>query len=682
MAFIYDDPALTYDDAGTTYEGLPFIFDDVTVAVEFGFGYAPLATTVVWQPVTSYVREINVDRGRSSEFSTYGPGTCTLTVDNRDRRFDPEHTTGPFYGDLLPMVPMRVTTSYGGTDYTLFYGFVTGWPTAYNQSNSDAVSTITAVDGTRLLANTVLNPAYEQVVVSDPDLAIYFPMQPESLRTGGVLGQLPTLIGTWDYNNRAKAPLRGTATFTTASAPVQVDQSLRYDTTKNDVGTWLAGWEQAAATAYSIPFGTPPSSTDVFFDAPLKTLELWLTSVDGERFGNSGGSPATSRAMVRVFYGDGTGGYDNSILLAVNDDGTLSTIQYYTDTVGHSDSGLSTPSLTPQATNHIVVTANSTNVLMYVNGSLVYNQAFNSTTQSRGASYDFSQVNLYIYANRYAHVSAYYDTFDAAKVAERYAAGFGYTGDLSSGRLSRTLDDAGWPSAWRDIETGVQTVGAYRSGDVSARDYLEQVENAEQGELFVSRGGDVVLKSRTTADASTPVALFDDDGTDFPFANVQVDANTVDAIRNSVAVRYATDTVTVEDSGSVAAYGRAQQSLNAQLIDDPADATAIGEARLAATKDPRTRVRRLDVNVRADTSMVPTVAALELADDVTVSFTPTGVGDELWRAVRVQGLSHTITLERWDCQLYLAPGPINTNGPLMLLNDDEYGKLSSGNKLG
>lgn len=80
MATTYDNPSLTYDDAGTTYEGLPFIFDDVTVAVEFGFGYQPLATDVVWQPATSYVRAINVDRGRSSEFSTYGPGTCTLTV--------------------------------------------------------------------------------------------------------------------------------------------------------------------------------------------------------------------------------------------------------------------------------------------------------------------------------------------------------------------------------------------------------------------------------------------------------------------------------------------------------------------------------------------------------------------------------------------------------------------------
>jgi hypothetical protein len=672
MAFIYDDPALTYDDAGTTYEGLPFIFDDVTVAVEFGFGYQPLATDVVWQPVTSYVRGINVDRGRSSEFSTYGPGTCTLTVDNRDRRFDPEHTTGPFYGDLLPMVPIRVTTSYGGTDYTLFYGFVTGWPTAYNQSNSDAVSTITAVDGNRLLANTVLNPAYEQVVVSDPDLAIYFPMQPEYWRDGGYLS--PQKYGLWDYTNTVKSSfnLDGTGTFTDAAAPVQVNKSFRYDTTKNVAGTHLAGWDVISAGGYGST-GEP-----LGFNGALKTLEVWLENVDEERADTG----SIGQAFVSAAFGDDSAGYLSFLEISPEADSTLYRIRYYTDTVGHDQTGISGAQLNAEAINHLVLTANDTNVLLYLNGSVVYNVAFNDTVDPYSFGSDFRQMVFGAYSNRFAHVSVYYDTFDAAKVADRYAAGFGYTGDSSSGRLSRTLDDAGWPSAWRDIETGVQTVGAYRSGDVSARDYLEQVENAEQGELFVSRDGEVVLKSRTTADASTPVALFDDDGTDYPFANVQVDANTVDAIRNSVAVRYATDTVTVEDSGSVAAYGRAQQSLNAQLIDDPADASAIGEARLAQTKDPRTRVRRLDVNVRADTSMVPTVAGLELADDVTVSFTPTGVGDELWRAVRVQGVSHTITLERWDCQLYLAPGPIGTNGPLMLLDDDEYGKLSSGNKLG
>jgi hypothetical protein len=593
-------------------------------------------------------------------------------VDNRDRRFDPEHTTGPFYGDLLPMVPIRVTTSYSGTTYTLFYGFVTGWPTAYNQSNSDAVSTITAVDGNRLLANTVLNPAYEQVVVSDPDLAIYFPMQPEYWRDGGYLS--PQKYGLWDYTNTVKSSfnLDGTGTFTDAAAPVQVNKSFRYDTTKNVAGTHLAGWDVISAGGYGST-GEP-----LGFNGALKTLEVWLENVDEERADTG----SIGQAFVSAAFGDDSAGYLSFLEISPEADSTLYRIRYYTDTVGHDQTGISGAQLNAEAINHLVLTANDTNVLLYLNGSVVYNVAFNDTVDPYSFGSDFRQMVFGAYSNRFAHVSVYYDTFDAAKVADRYAAGFGYTGDSSSGRLSRTLDDAGWPSAWRDIETGVQTVGAYRSGDVSARDYLEQVENAEQGELFVSRDGEVVLKSRTTADASTPVALFDDDGTDYPFANVQVDANTVDAIRNSVAVRYATDTVTVEDSGSVAAYGRAQQSLNAQLIDDPADASAIGEARLAQTKDPRTRVRRLDVNVRADTSMVPTVAALELADDVTVSFTPTGVGDELWRAVRVQGVSHTITLERWDTQLYLAPGPIGTNGPLMLLDDDEYGKLSSGNKLG
>lgn len=627
MAFIYDTPALTYDDAGTTYEGLPFIFDDVTVAVEFGFGYQPLATEVVWQPVTSYVREIRVDRGRSSEFSTYGPGTCALRLDNRDRRFDPEHVTGPFYGDLLPMVPIRVTTSHSGTTYTLFHGFVQGWPTAYNQSNSDAVSTITAVDGTRLLANTVINvDDYRDAVVAENPL-VYYPLQEQDtesvpfVQPGGA-----SLTYTWDNSNSS----------TDIRYPVDASFALR------------GLFQVDAVSGYSwrtVMFWCQISD-DVIFNGDQQTDNVDL------RFVINAGDTATSVALDYDTGFDPRRVTDTSIL-------DLSTgwhfVVFTFDTTAH------------------------TYDLIIDNVSRMSGSVPTGSNVAMVDQFRFSDIST----RSICHVATFAGAASSLDIAGLWTLGSqGYSGELSSARLARLLDDAGWPSAWRDIETGVQAVGEYRPSGVAANGYVEQVENAEQGELFVSRDGEVVLKSRTTADASTPVALFDDDGTDYPFANVQVDANTVDAIRNSVAVRYATDTVTVEDAGSVAAYGRAQQSLNAQLIDDPADAVAIGEARLAVTKDPRTRVRRLDVNVRADTSMVPTVAGLELADDVTVSFTPTGVGDELWRAVRVQGLSHTITLERWDCQLYLAPGPVGTNGPLMLLNDDEYGKLSSGNKLG
>jgi hypothetical protein len=161
----------------------------------------------------------------------------------------------------------------------------------------------------------------------------------------------------------------------------------------------------------------------------------------------------------------------------------------------------------------------------------------------------------------------------------------------------------------------------------------------------------------------------------------------VDAIRNvvqgSFRSRFTDETLSASDATSIAAYGDASESLDLKVFDDRSAAQAVLDARLARTKDPRTRVTRLDVNVRRDPAgLVPVVAALDLSDDVTVSLTPTGVGSALWRAVRVQGISHRVTPQSWDVSLYLAPGPVNTNGPLMILDDAVYGELDSTNKLG
>jgi hypothetical protein len=673
MTVTYNDATYTYDATDVTYDGVSPQFDGVTVTVQAAFGSQPLNTSPNWQDITPWVRRLRINRGRKSEFVLTATGTADIALDNRDRRFDPEYTSSPYYGDLNPMVPIRVEANYNGDTWTLFYGFAKGWPSVYEMPNVDAVSTITAVDGNRLLSNTVLNPAYEQVVVSDPNLAIYFPMQPEYWRDGGYLS--PQKYGLWDYTNTVKSSfnLDGTGTFTEAAAPVQVNKSFRYDTTKNVAGTHLAGWDVISAGGYGST-GEP-----LGFNRALKTLEVWLESVDEERADIG----STGQAFVSAAFGDDSGGYLSFLEISPEADSTLYRIRYYTDTVGHDQTGISGAQLNAEAINHLVLTANDTNVLLYLNGSLVYNVAFNDTVDPYSFGSDFRNVVFGAYSNRFAHMSVYYDTFDAAKVADRYAAGFGYTGDSSSGRLSRTLDDAGWPSAWRDIETGVQTVGAYRSGGVSAQNYLEQIANAEQGEIFINRDGHVQMLSRTTTGTVNIKGLFDDNGTDAPFSDIDVDANSIDTIRNSIAVRYATDTVTVEDSGSVAAYGRAQQSLNAELIDNPDDATAIGETRLAATKNPRTRITMLRVNVRSDVATtVPTVAPLDLGDDVAVSFTPTNVGDPLWRAVTVQGIRHTITGESWETQLYLSPSAVNTNGALLVLDDDTYGKLDDGNKLG
>jgi hypothetical protein len=337
--------------------------------------------------------------------------------------------------------------------------------------------------------------------------------------------------------------------------------------------------------------------------------------------------------------------------------------------------------------NHLAATRDGTNLRVYLNGSLIYKLALSSSGSiSVGSSVDgfnfSSGATTGITARYFSNFSASTTQLSAAQVLAHFDAGLGFPGELSSVRLIRALDDAGWPSAWRDIETGLQTVGAYRPAGLPIGRYMEQVGNAEQGSLFVNREGDVELRSRSTADAVNVVGLFDDSGTDLPFANVSVDSNTVDAIRNRVDGQYAVGTVTAVDTASVAAYGEASESVDLRLIDDPVVAQSVVDARLARAKDPRTRITRLDVNVRRDPAgLVPVVAALDLSDDVTVSLTPTGVGSALWRAVRVQGISHRVTSQSWDVSLYLAPGPVNTNGPLMILDDAVYGELDA-NKLG
>jgi hypothetical protein len=670
----YDASTVTYDASNLTYQGLPAQFDGIAFAVEMAFGYPPLDTNPSWEAVTPYVREIRIDRGKRSEYITQSPGVLQILLDNRDRRFDPDNAAGPYYNDLVPMVPVRVQATYLGTTWTLFQGFAQGWPSISQTANTDPVSLVNAIDATRLLANTILPIEYEYLVSSDPSLAFYLPMQtwePFVTVQGG------NGTGLLDYTKSTYFPRKNETfpTFTEESAPIQTNQGFRHDTSLDPTPTHTSNrhFLQAIGRTPAIFTG----EQDAFITGSMRTLEFWLYSVDATRWW-----VYTDEPVFVINYRAPTGSYDSKISFSVNDDGTLSQIEFLTAD-GERDHTLSTTvDLVPQDANHIVMTADSTNVMIYVNGTQVYNEPYNNPAVAGVFAGPYSLMNIYTYVSRMSHVAVYYDTFDAAKVAEHYAAGYGYVGELTSTRLNRALDDAAWPAAFRDIETGVQTVGAYRAGDSPVADYFVEINNAEQGQLFVDRENAVTFRSRTTTDITNIAGSFDDNGTDGPFSDVIVDGNTIDAIYNNVEGNYSGGTVTATDAASVVAYGRSTQYLDLGLVDDKAAAQSIVDVRLSRSKDPRTRISRLQIPVRrSPADLVPIVAPLDLNDDVTVSFTPGGVGSPLWRAVRVQGLSHTITLDRWDVSLYLSPGPINTNGPLLVLDDDTYGELDN-NKLG
>src|SRR6056297_2906499 len=137
--------------SGTWYEA--------TLTVEAGFGSGPYTAPsgVSWTDLTEWWRPtLNTNRGRTSEYSPFAPGTASIVLDNRDRRFDPEHAAGPYFGDLLPMAPIRVTATYDSVTYPVYYGFVQGWPQTIGKGYSDSTVTVKCVDGTRLVSQARL----------------------------------------------------------------------------------------------------------------------------------------------------------------------------------------------------------------------------------------------------------------------------------------------------------------------------------------------------------------------------------------------------------------------------------------------------------------------------------------------------------------------------------------------
>jgi hypothetical protein len=81
----------------------------------------------VWSDITDWVRSWSLRRGAARGDGVgpirYEAGTCTLELNNGDRRFDPTNLSGPYVSGgvslLTPMVRVRGTAYYAGVPYRL-----------------------------------------------------------------------------------------------------------------------------------------------------------------------------------------------------------------------------------------------------------------------------------------------------------------------------------------------------------------------------------------------------------------------------------------------------------------------------------------------------------------------------------------------------------------------------------
>jgi len=116
--------------------------------------YAPDTSFV---DVTTYVRQLSTTRGRSRETDRFGTGSMTIVLSNNDDRFSPLNLAGPYViggvTQIRPGVPFKITATWAGITYPIFYGYSDSWDDSYIAMGKDGITTVTVVDALSVLAN-------------------------------------------------------------------------------------------------------------------------------------------------------------------------------------------------------------------------------------------------------------------------------------------------------------------------------------------------------------------------------------------------------------------------------------------------------------------------------------------------------------------------------------------------
>jgi hypothetical protein len=238
-----------------------------------------------------------------------------------------------------------------------------------------------------------------------------------------------------------------------------------------------------------------------------------------------------------------------------------------------------------------------------------------------------------------------------ALLAQQAIAPHTATAQATGARVSAILDrsEIAWPAGRRNIDAGLATLqadaigGTANPAPVNALAYLQQVEQAEPGALFVSKDGLLTFRQRTDLQQVTAVS-FTDDGTGIPFTSIAVEYGT-EQLRNSVSIaRLNAGTATAENTTSQLNYGITAFEITNSLLADDTQAQDLADWLVNLYGEPQLRIKSVGLVLSAlPVDQANAVLGLELGDAVQVVFTPNGIGSPISRYVSIDAIEHDVT---------------------------------------
>lgn len=590
-----------------------------TLSVQVAFGDDPLATSWTWTDVTSYVKRVRVVLGRDRELDDFEPGRAIIVFDNTDRRFDPEHATGPYYGDLLPSKRVRIRATHAAVTYTLFHGYVDDWPQDYSGAwTSDVVVPCTDAFG-QLARATLPSSVYAAEVMADTPWAWW--------RFQEGRGQY---VSDSSGNNRRltfTAALGDLGNLNLVPSPVADKSSVMYrrkDIPGSDYYFFIEGFPRLPGTGdFSIEFF---AYSDTFDNYTYKELDSFHESYSGWK--------------IRLGLDNGT--YPMRAGVGTETDYRRSNVDCAWDSQTH----------------HFVVKVVSGTITLYVDGAVVATTGVGSTPlvpdvwewiidtpgSSAGTGTDLpaltrgmGEIAIYPAGLTNARVTAHHD-----------AAYLPWDGDTTGARIDRALAAIGWPSALASTAAGLTELGPAHLDSANALAYLKATANAEQGQLFCDMAnlGDVTFLDRherlTATRSTTPQYVYSDEDTTgvIHYETIDLKRDGRDVI-NEVVVKWAGGEATVQDAASITTYGLKSLSIDTEL-GSRIEAENLGEWIIGRYSVPVARCRGLSIDAATNADTMTAALDSRINDRVSIRRLPNMTGSPIELDVIVEGIEHNI----------------------------------------
>jgi len=569
--------------------------------VEIAFSDGPYVVSPTWTDVTAYVTDLSTSRGRDDDWGQF-TGTAQVTLLNRDRRFDPFYTSGPYYGNLKPRRQIRIRSTWNGNTYDVFRGFIQGWPPAWTDAGKMSTVTLSCFDALDLLGSNTMPVDWAQSYISSLNPYHYWLLNDPIIPFGAT-------VATDNGSNQMPLVLNSTCQMSGGMAEGLVNQSL------NVSGNRFVYTNPSVNVIPSYSF----------------TVTTWMNQGSDESIGSGGVLLTTLGYVVATYI------FNGYLYVSVTQAGVTSPTRYQ---------AVSTSQSFAVSQNYFIAVQwdwTYSAIYVFVNGQPI------SVTQTSGAG-TFSPNREYVSLSpgQYQQLAVFNYLLTVAQVQEIFNRSQALFSETTSARINRIVGQTPYSASLVSTPASpVSDVMRIGTNAPPASRELQRAADAEYSPLFVSKSGVLTLfqqnQIRTQSSSITTQVVYGFMGANIGTQiNLQYDGDSVRNIAN-VGVTGG-GVVTVKNSTSVSAVGQAEQSIDTDIA-NLEDATQVGNIISGWGGQVYAAADEFEVVLSPNNSWGETLG-LELCDRFTLSVLPP-TGNVISVPMLLNRVRHEVQPGRW-----------------------------------